>query len=46
VLERHPLAGLVEVDGLVPDARPLPTELQDEARGRGLIPGLGAVRAA
>jgi hypothetical protein len=29
VLEQHPLAWLVEVDGLVRDARSLPPELQD-----------------
>ena len=46
VLEQHPLASLVEVDGLVVDARWLAPELQDEARRRGLIPDLGAVRAA
>lgn len=40
MLEQHPLAWLVEVDGLIVDARMLPPELQDEARRRGLIPGL------
>ena len=46
VLERHPLAWLVGVDGIVVDARMLPDELQDEARRRGLIPDLAARRAA
>lgn len=46
MLEQHPLAWLVEVDGLLVDARMLPTELQDEARRRGLIPDLEARRAA
>jgi hypothetical protein len=46
VLEQHPLAWLVEVDGLIVDARSLPPELQDEARRRGLIPDLQALRAA
>jgi hypothetical protein len=40
MLEQHPLAWLVEVDGLIVDARMLPFELQDEARRRGLIPDL------
>lgn len=46
MLEQHPLAWLVEVDGLIVDARMLPCELQDEARRRGLIPGLDHHRAA
>lgn len=46
MLERHPMAWLVEVDGLVVDARWLPAELQDEARRRGLIPDLDRQRAA
>ncbi|MEY2515113.1 MAG: hypothetical protein QOJ89_2471 [bacterium] len=46
VLEQHPLAWLVEVDGLIVDARMLPLGLQDEARRRGLIPDLGHHRAA
>ena len=46
MLEQHPLAWLVEVDGLIFDARTLPLELQDEARRRGLIPNLDRHRAA
>ncbi|MCA1700837.1 MAG: DUF6398 domain-containing protein [Actinobacteria bacterium] len=46
MLERHPLAWLVEVDGLTVDARMLSLELQDEARRRGLIPDLHHHRAA
>jgi hypothetical protein len=46
MIEQHPMAWLVEVDGLILDARTLPTELQDEACRRGLIPDLGALRAA
>jgi hypothetical protein len=46
VLEQHPLAWLVKVDGLILDARMLPPELQDEARRRGMIPALGNHRAA
>jgi hypothetical protein len=46
VLEQHPPAWLVEVDGLVADAWWLGPQLRDEARRRGLIPDLGAVRAA
>jgi Domain of unknown function (DUF6398) len=45
MLEQHPMAWLVEVDGLVVDARMLPAELQDEARRRGLIPDLDVLRA-
>ena len=40
LLERHPLAWLVEVNGLIVDVRQLPPELQAEARRRGLIPHL------
>jgi hypothetical protein len=46
MLEQHPLAWLVEVDGFIVDARTLPAEVQDEARRRGLIPDLDALRAA
>jgi uncharacterized protein DUF6398 len=46
VLEQHPLAWLVSVDGFVVDARWLPDELQEEARSRDLIPDLDARRAA
>ncbi|MEA2139889.1 MAG: hypothetical protein QOG56_3039 [Solirubrobacteraceae bacterium] len=40
------MAWLVEVDGLVVDARALPADTQDDARRRGLIPDLDALRAA
>jgi hypothetical protein len=46
MLEQHPLAWIVEVNGLLVDARTLPVELQDEVRRRGLIPDLDARRAA
>jgi Domain of unknown function (DUF6398) len=46
MLAQHPVAWLVQVDGLVMDARTLPFEVQDEARRRGLIPDLDALRAA
>jgi hypothetical protein len=46
MIERHPMAWLVEVDGFIVDARMLPAELQDECRRRGLIPDLDALRAA
>jgi hypothetical protein len=46
MIEQHPMAWLVEVDGFIIDARTLPAELQDEARRRGLIPDLEARRAA
>jgi Domain of unknown function (DUF6398) len=32
MIEQHPMAWLVEVDGFIIDARTLPAELQDEAR--------------
>ena len=46
LLAEHPLAWLVEVNGLIIDARMLPAELQAEARQRGLIPDLPLDRAA
>jgi hypothetical protein len=46
MLEQHPMAWLVEVNGFLVDARRLPDELQAEARRRGLIPDLDALRAA
>jgi Domain of unknown function (DUF6398) len=46
MLEQHPMAWLVQVDGLIVDARDLPADMQDEARRRGLIPDLDALRAA
>jgi hypothetical protein len=45
MLQQHPLAWLVGVAGYVVDARTLPPELQDQARRRGLIPDLEAVRS-
>jgi uncharacterized protein DUF6398 len=38
LLEQSPFRWLVEVDGLIVDARWLPTPLQEEAPRRGLIP--------
>jgi hypothetical protein len=38
LLERSPLAWLVEVNGIPMDARTLPPELQAEAYRRGLVP--------
>jgi hypothetical protein len=46
MLEQHPMAWLVEVDGLIVDAGTLPAEVRDEARRRGLIPDLDALRLA
>lgn len=43
LLEQHPYAWHVEIDGLLVDARALPPELQDEARRRGLIPDLAVL---
>src|SRR5207253_1607279 len=46
LLARNPLAWMIEVNGLVVDARILPPELQAEARRRGLIPDLDALGRA
>jgi len=46
MVEQHPMAWLIEVNGVILDARTLPPELKDEARRRGLIPDLDALRAA
>jgi hypothetical protein len=43
LLARNPMAWMIEVNGLVVDARMLPPELQAEARRRGLIPDLDAL---
>lgn len=40
MIERHPTAWYVQVDGLIVDARMLPAALQQECRRRGLIPDL------
>lgn len=37
MLAQHPLAWLVEVDGLLVDIRSMPPEIQAEARRRGLV---------
>ena len=39
------MAWIVQVNGILIDARALPPEIQDEARRRGLIPDLHAQRA-
>jgi hypothetical protein len=38
LLAQNPLARMVEVDGLLVDARTLPAEIQSQLRERGLIP--------
>jgi hypothetical protein len=38
LLAEHPLVWLVEVNGLIIDARMLPAELHADAQRRGLIP--------
>ncbi len=38
ILDRHPYAWLVVLDGLIIDVRSLPAALQDDARRRGLVP--------
>ena len=40
MIETHPSAWYVQVDGLIVDARMLPAALQQECRRRGLIPEL------
>jgi hypothetical protein len=46
LLAEDPLAWLVEVDGLIIDARTLPVELRTQAQQLGLIPDLPISRAA
>ena len=46
LLADHPLLWLVEIDGLIVDARWLPADLQAEARRRGLIPDVPLDQAA
>jgi Domain of unknown function (DUF6398) len=46
LLADHPLMWLVEVNGLIVDARMLPVELQVEAQQLGLIPNLPLGQAA
>ena len=40
MVENHPMAWLIRVNGVVVDARDMPIEIRDEARRRGLIPTL------
>lgn len=40
LLADHPFAWLVEVNGLIVDARMLPIEIQPQAQRLGLIPNL------
>ena len=40
ILERHPMAWLISVNGFIVDARTMPPEIQAEARRKGLIPDL------
>ncbi|MBI3766861.1 MAG: hypothetical protein HY271_00025 [Deltaproteobacteria bacterium] len=40
LLAENPLAWMIEVDGLIVDARTMPLEIQEEAWRRGLIPDL------
>jgi hypothetical protein len=37
-MEQNPLAWIIQVDGLIADARHLPREIQEEAFRKGLIP--------
>jgi hypothetical protein len=38
LLERHPYAWYVEINGIVIDVRDLPEKLQEQARRQGLVP--------
>lgn len=40
LLERHPMAWMISVNGFIVDARSMPPEVQEEARQRGLIPDI------
>ncbi len=44
LLEDHPFAWMVEIDGLIIDVRALPPPLQREAADRGLVPGPADLR--
>jgi hypothetical protein len=46
LLEDHPFAWLVEVNGIIVDARLMPADLQAEASRRGLIPDIPLGEAA
>jgi len=46
LLEDHPLAWLIEVNGMIVDARWLPPEIQAQARRQGLIPDTTLHQAA
>lgn len=46
LLLRHPTAWLIEIDGIIVDARALPAHIQAEARRRGLIPDLPVTASA
>jgi hypothetical protein len=45
VLASNPMAWMISVDGFIVDARTMPSEVQAEARRRGLIPNLPAEHA-
>jgi len=40
LVERHPMAWMISVNGFIVDARTMPPEVQEEARRRGLIPDI------
>ncbi len=40
ILEQHPMAWMISVNGFIVDARTMPPEIQAEARRKGLIPDL------
>jgi hypothetical protein len=45
ILEQHPMAWMISVNGFIVDARTMPPEVQAEARWKGLIPDLPAAHA-
>jgi hypothetical protein len=40
LVDKHPLAWMISVDGIIVDARSMPRSIQDEAYRKGLIPYL------
>lgn len=44
-IERNPLVWMIEIDGVIADARQLPLAIQEEAARRGLIPYVPEARA-
>jgi hypothetical protein len=43
-MEQNPMIWMIQVNGLIADARHLPREVREEAIRRGLIPSISADR--